>query len=150
MRLVADEQRAARDGAGVLAHAIAAPAIAAQPAADPSRADGGSAVIKANADLWITLAPGIEVKPLRVAAEKRSQTSLWRLAAGAVLPEHDHAAEEECLIVSGDMEWNGVRYGEGDFIVVRSGFHHTEMHSPNGAMLLIRGELQACLAQAFG
>jgi anti-sigma factor ChrR (cupin superfamily) len=128
---------------------VAAPATAAQPVADPNSPTGGSAVVKANANLWVTLAPGIEVKPLRVDAASGSQTSLWRLAAGAVLPEHDHGAEEECLIVSGDMEWNGVRYGEGDFIVVREGFHHSTMHSPNGATLLIRGELQACLAHAF-
>ena len=133
----------------VLAHALASPVAAAQPVADPARKNGGSDVIKSTADLWITLAPGIEIKPLRVDHEKRTQTSLWRLAAGAVLPEHDHHDEEECLIVSGDMEWNGVRYGEGDYIVVRSGYHHSTMHSPNGATLLIRGELQPCLAQAF-
>jgi len=134
----------------VLAHALAAPTPATQPIANPLTPDGGSAVVKADANLWITLAPGIEIKPLRVDHAQRSQTSLWRLAAGAVLPEHDHSAEEECLIVSGDMEWNGVRYGEGDFITVRSGFHHSTMHSPNGATLLIRGELQPCLAHAFG
>lgn len=128
---------------------IAAPAVSAQPVADPHSPAGGSAVVKADAGQWVTLAPGIEVKPLRIDAASGSQTSLWRLAAGAVLREHEHSAEEECLIVSGDMEWNGVRYGEGDFILVRSGFLHSEMHSPNGATLLIRGELQPCLAQAF-
>ena len=103
---------------------VAAPAAAKQPVADPNRPNGGSAVIKAGNDAWITLAPGIEVKPLRVDRANASQTSLWRLAAGAVLPEHDHSAEEECLIVSGDMEWNGVRYGEGDFIVVPRAVEH--------------------------
>ena len=133
----------------VLAHVFATPLPAAQPVADPSHPLGGSEVVRADADRWVTLAPGVDVKPLRVDREQGSQTSLWRLAAGAMLPEHDHGAEEECLIVSGDMEWNGVRYGEGDFIFVRSGFHHSEMHSPNGATLLIRGELQPCLAQLF-
>jgi anti-sigma factor ChrR (cupin superfamily) len=80
---------------------------------------------------------------------QRTHTSLWRMAAGASLPEHDHSAEEECLVISGAVDWSGERYGEGDYLLVQSGFRHTEIHSRDGATLLIRGELTARLEQVF-
>ncbi len=111
--------------------------------------DSGSCVIKAQAGTWVDLVPGVKIKALRVDRALRSQTSLWQMAPGACLPEHDHSAEEECLVVAGAVEWSGDTYSAGDYLLVRAGFHHTEIRSAGGATLLIRGELTAGLEQAF-
>lgn len=109
----------------------------------------GSVVVKAGSGDWTTLMPGVHIKALRVDPIARTHTSLWRLEPGAVLPEHDHHAEEECLVVAGSVDWSGATYAEGDYLLARPGFLHTEMRSMNGAMLLLRGELTSCLEQAF-
>lgn len=113
--------------------------IAARPAAPAGQ------VVKAGDGKWIALSTGVHIKALRVDAKAGTHTSLWRMDAGAVLPEHDHSAEEECLVIAGSVEWAGDRYLEGDYLVVPAEFHHTEIHSAMGATLLIRGELKACL-----
>jgi anti-sigma factor ChrR (cupin superfamily) len=109
----------------------------------------GSAVVKAGAGNWVNLIPGVSIKALRIDAQQRTHTSLWRLEPGAVLPEHDHHAEEECLVVAGSVDWSGATYVEGDYLLARPGFRHTEMRSTNGATLLLRGELTPSLEQAF-
>jgi anti-sigma factor ChrR (cupin superfamily) len=109
----------------------------------------GSAVVKAASGDWKALMPGVHIKALRVDAIARTHTSLWRLEPGAVLPDHDHRAEEECLVVAGSVDWSGETYVEGDYLLARPGFVHTEMRSTNGATLLLRGELTPSLEQAF-
>lgn len=108
-----------------------------------------SAVVKADAGTWIDMLPGIHVKALHVDRSAGTHTSLWRLAPGACLPEHDHSADEECLIVSGSVDWAGKTYGEGDYLFVGAGFHHSAMCATHGATLLIRGELTARLEHVF-
>jgi anti-sigma factor ChrR (cupin superfamily) len=115
------------------------------PAPQPS----GSEVVRAASGDWVHLISGVSVKALRIDTERRSHTSLWRLEPGAVLPEHDHHAEEECLVVAGSVDWSGATYVEGDYLLARPGFRHSEMRSTNGATLLLRGELTQRLEQAF-
>jgi anti-sigma factor ChrR (cupin superfamily) len=109
----------------------------------------GSVVVKAASGDWVHLFAGVSIKALRIDTEQRTHTSLWRLEPGAVLPEHDHYAEEECLVVAGSVDWSGATYVEGDYLLARPGFRHSEMRSTNGATLLLRGELTRSLEQAF-
>jgi anti-sigma factor ChrR (cupin superfamily) len=78
-----------------------------------------------------------------------TQTSLWQIAPGGVIPPHDHIGEEECLIVEGSIVWNGHEYHPGDFLLARPGAHHEPFVSPNGALLLIRSELTRHLEKLF-
>ena len=103
-------------------------------------------LVRADDGEWVKLLPKIYLKRLRVDRVRKSQTTLWRLEAGAVLPEHDHGKPEECLILDGSLLWDGNSYGKGDYLLAPVGLHHTPMTSPNGALLLIRGELTAELA----
>jgi anti-sigma factor ChrR (cupin superfamily) len=98
---------------------------------------------------WVKLLPMVYLKPLRIDREKREQTSLWRLEPGAVVPAHDHTADEECLVLDGKLLWDGVEYGRGDYLLARKGLHHTQFTSPTGALLMIRSELSPELEAVF-
>lgn len=93
--------------------------------------------------------PGIHIRPLRMDTVEGTQTSLWRLDAGAVVPAHDHVGEEECLILDGSIVWNDVEYHPGDFLLARQGAHHEPFVSPNGCLLLIRSELTPLIERLF-
>jgi anti-sigma factor ChrR (cupin superfamily) len=95
------------------------------------------------------LFPGVRIRPLRMDAVANTQTSLWRLEPGAVIPPHDHIGEEECLIMDGSIVWNGHEYTAGDFLLARPGAHHEPFVSPNGCLLMIRSELTPFIAKLF-
>jgi len=106
-------------------------------------------IIGANQGRWLPLLPKVKLKPLRVDLVGRTQTSLWRLEPGAVVPAHDHTAEEECLVLAGELLWDGVKYGRGDFLLAPAGLHHTPFSAPQGALLMIRSELTPHLERLF-
>jgi anti-sigma factor ChrR (cupin superfamily) len=98
-------------------------------------------LVRADEGEWVKLLPQVYLKRLNVDRVRKTQTALWRLDPGAVLPEHDHGQPEECLILDGSLLWDGATYGKGDYLLAPVGLHHTPMTSPNGALVLIRGEL---------
>ena len=87
---------------------------------------------------WYELLPGIRIKSLR--RDATSETTLWRVAPGAVVPPHAHRHEEECLILEGSLIHAGVEYFPGDYVFAAAGERHAAFTSPNGALFLIRGE----------
>ena len=97
-------------------------------------------VVRAAAGEWKKLLPGITVKTLHLDVQQGIQTSLWRLEPGARVPPHPHAKEEECLILEGSIVHDGVVYSQGDFLFAKPGERHQDFISPNGALLMIRGE----------
>jgi anti-sigma factor ChrR (cupin superfamily) len=89
--------------------------------------------------------PGIAVKVLRFDAT--TETTLWRLDAGASIPAHNHAHEEECYIVQGHIDYAGRSLGAGDYLLAAHGEHQDVIRSPSGALLLIRSERRFSLGK---
>jgi anti-sigma factor ChrR (cupin superfamily) len=56
---------------------------------------------------------------------------------GAVMPEHDHSGDEECMVLEGDMQVNGVAFGPGDFQVGYAGSHHPHVTTHGGCLCMI-------------
>ncbi len=83
---------------------------------------------------------GVYVKQLR--ADALSETGLWRLEPGAIIPAHSHKCEEECLVVSGSINYAGRTLIGGDFLGAAKDEHQGVITTTTGAMLLIRGELR--------
>jgi anti-sigma factor ChrR (cupin superfamily) len=106
-------------------------------------------VRKAADEVWLPLLPRVSIRPLRVEPTGKTQTSVWKLEAGAVLPEHPHCGEEECLVLDGSVLWDGLEYGKGDYLLAPAGSHHTEIATRTGALLLIRSDLSEPLAALF-
>lgn len=89
--------------------------------------------------------PGIQVKTLR--RDAQTETTLWRLAPGAVIPGHGHSAEEECVVVTGEIQYAGQSLRTGDYLRAVAGDIQSSIVSPTGALLLIRAELRPTLAR---
>jgi anti-sigma factor ChrR (cupin superfamily) len=98
----------------------------------------GMTVLRADEGEWRPILPGIRIKSLRKG--DGTETTLWRLDAGAVVPAHPHRHQEECLVLEGSVIQGGVEYLAGDFLLAEAGLPHDEFHSPRGALLMIRSE----------
>ena len=98
-------------------------------------------VVRADEGDWTPFLPGIHIKTLRRDPHSRTQTSLWRIDPGAIIPPHPHSSEEECLVLSGSVVHDGVQYRTGDYLLAAPGERHKTFTSPDGALLMIRGEL---------
>lgn len=97
-------------------------------------------VVRADEGEWMALLPGVRIKTLHVDREHGTQTSLWRLDAGARIPPHPHTKDEECLVLEGAITHDGVLYRQGDFLFTRPGLRHKDFVAPEGALLMIRSE----------
>lgn len=100
-----------------------------------------SRVVRADEGEWVPFVPGIRIKTLRRDEAGGTQTSLWRIDPGAVVPPHRHTREEECLVLEGSVLHDGVEYFAGDYLVAPPGERHEAFLSPRGALLMIRSEL---------
>lgn len=93
--------------------------------------------LRAKEGRWHTLGPGIDIKLLR--REAGSVSYLLRMAAGMRIPAHDHADDEECLVLEGDI-WLGKTHAfAGDYHLARRGIPHGELHTETGCLLFLRG-----------
>lgn len=90
---------------------------------------------------WHDILPGVSIKILRESAYESSQTTLWRLQAGAKVPRHQHGRDEECLVLEGSLVHAGTEYFPGDYLLTPAGMDHDYFVAPAGALFLIRGEI---------
>ncbi len=86
---------------------------------------------------WVVLMQGVELKLLREDAHSRS--FLLRMSPGSRLPPHEHALDEEALVLEGDATINGVLCRAGDYHLAPKGRPHDWLISENGCLLFIRG-----------
>lgn len=98
-------------------------------------------VVRKNAGEWRDILPGVSIKILREDYAEDSQTTLWRLEAGACVPRHQHSQNEECLVLEGSIVHEGIEYFTGDYLLSPVGMAHEHFIAPQGALFLIRGEI---------
>ena len=97
-------------------------------------------LLQAEEGQFVRVLSGVYVKQLRADAE--TETGLWRLEPGAIIPAHGHRHEEECLVVSGSISYSGRTLVGGDFLGAAKNEHQGVITTSTGAVLLIRGELR--------
>lgn len=85
---------------------------------------------------WVGLFPGVELKLLREDAQSRS--FLVRMAPGSELPGHAHPADEECLVLEGEVTLSGVLCRAGDYQLAPAGRDHDVVRSEPGCLLFVR------------
>ena len=92
--------------------------------------------VAADATPWQPFAPGIERKVLFQQAG--TFAFLLRLKAGAVIPAHEHASHEECLVLAGEVEIDGRVVRRDDFHFAPQGVRHTPIRARSAALLYLR------------
>jgi anti-sigma factor ChrR (cupin superfamily) len=139
-----DVEKLAREAARLLAESSEpqAPATAARgrllarvadyarlrPAADVRRDEGN----------WVESGvAGVTIRNLFHDGESRLSTYMVRMEPGARFPAHRHGADEQCLVLSGDIGWGDVVYRAGDFVAMGKGSSHPEIFTREGNTLLI-------------
>jgi len=81
--------------------------------------------------------PGIRMKVLALNRAQDTATILIDAAPGARFPAHHHGGDEECYVISGDVHTMGRTMGPGDFLHADVGTEHGELHTNNGALVLL-------------
>lgn len=103
----------------------------------PSVVPSGFSVSLANEGWQAYPLPGIRMKVLAVSRDQDKVTLLIVAAPGARFPAHHHGGDEECYIISGDVNTIGRRLGPGDFIHADAGTDHGELYTDTGALVLL-------------
>lgn len=85
---------------------------------------------------WMQIAPGVQFKVLH--DDGRMRSFLLRMAPGARLPAHGHAAEEACVVLEGSARLGDIEVRAGDFHLALPGSVHGEVTSRTGALLFLR------------
>jgi anti-sigma factor ChrR (cupin superfamily) len=84
--------------------------------------------------------PGCEVKPLLVDAKSGLATLLFKMAPGAVLPDHEHVLIEQTYVLEGSLADKdgpdaGIEVKAGEFVWRPAGSRHTAW-SPQGSTFI--------------
>lgn len=96
--------------------------------------------VAAGAGHWQPLGPGVAIKVL--AGHGAVASYLLRLAPGATLPPHRHAADEECVVLEGRVSvGRRLEIGPGGYHLAHRGALHATLSSHTGALLFLRGPL---------
>jgi len=106
-----------------------------------NQAEQSISTIRETEGEWLDVAPKLQMKVLRRDNKLNSQTALWKLEPGAIIPAHEHPVEEECLVIKGEINFADHVLHEGDFEVVPAGINHIEMQSKTGAIVLLRSDI---------
>jgi quercetin dioxygenase-like cupin family protein len=63
------------------------------------------------------------------------------MESGAIVPEHPHTLEEQCLVLEGEVWVGDHLLRSGDWHVAQPGSHHGNFSTRTGCLLLIKSEV---------
>jgi len=105
--------------------------------ASRSRHLPGTLTVRAAEGAWETIGEGLERKLLWAKGPNNRETFLVRMAPGAHYGGHEHADDEECYVISGDIVFDALTLHAGDYHLARRGAPHPAATSVGGCLLLI-------------
>ena len=100
-------------------------------------------LVPAGARRWHPNFPGVEVMPLWGNAAVTSM--LVRFAAGASVPDHAHAVDEDCLMLEGEMFLGDILLRPGDYQLAPAGGTHFGEMSDVGGTFFFHGAIDPVL-----
>ncbi|MFH0344819.1 MAG: cupin domain-containing protein [Chromatiales bacterium] len=91
-----------------------------------------------SAEGWMDFAPGIRFKILHRDENGRANSLLARLEAGVTFPPHLHTANEECLVLEGEITFDDITVRAGDYHFAPKGAAHPALTTRAGALIFLR------------
>ncbi|MEO9103213.1 MAG: cupin domain-containing protein [Burkholderiaceae bacterium] len=89
---------------------------------------------------WKPYAPQVE---RRVLWRRGAMAALlYRAAPGALVPQHAHGHDEECLVLRGEAFQDDCLLREGDYQLAPAGSSHMSGHTDVGAIFYIHGDIE--------
>ncbi len=101
----------------------------------------GTRTITLDAGVWETIGAGIERKVLHVNRIEKAEVIMVRMEKGSVLPEHEHAGDEHCVVLSGQLRVGGKTFGAGAYHFAEQGINHNPIIAETDAVFFIYGAL---------
>ena len=92
-----------------------------------------------DAGVWEAFVTGVERKVLHLDAASGRMSYFVRMKAGAQMPAHRHAADEHCVVLSGELSIGGVAFGAGAFHFASHGVVHGRITAVTDAVFFIHG-----------
>jgi anti-sigma factor ChrR (cupin superfamily) len=84
---------------------------------------------------WREIAPGIRSRVLYVDRANNRQSLLLKMEAGAEYHPHTHDADEEALVLEGDLWFGDLRLGPGDYHLATVASHHPVGRTEAGCLV---------------
>jgi anti-sigma factor ChrR (cupin superfamily) len=84
----------------------------------------GTKTARAAQARWREIAPGVRSRVLYVDRINNRQSLLLRMEAGATYYPHKHDADEEALVLEGDLWFGDLKLGPGDYHLATAASHH--------------------------
>ena len=100
-------------------------------------------ITHAQGQRWRPSFPGVEVLPLWGTNEITSM--VVRFAPGASVPDHPHAADEDCLMLEGEMFLGDILLRPGDYQLAPAGRGHFGETSDVGGTFFFHGAIDPVL-----
>jgi len=97
-----------------------------------------SVTIREDEGDWVTIAPGVQKKRLYLDDHAQKEAYLLDFKPGAGMPEHDHHATEDCLVLAGDFWIGDLQLKAGDFHAAFAPSQHLPCRSEHGCRLFIK------------
>ena len=105
-------------------------------------APDGTETLRGREMEWRNILPGVDMRVLRRDKENGIEMALYRMEPGSRFPPHEHAHDEECLVLAGEIHVGDHYVRAGDLHVAHAGAAHPVLGTDSGALLLIRSEIR--------
>lgn len=90
---------------------------------------------------WQESWPRVWMKVLKRDVSSGIQLALFRLEPGAIMPEHAHTKDEECVVIEGELTIGPLSLQSGDLHVAHPGTSHPAITTRRGALVFVRSEI---------
>ena len=95
----------------------------------------GTLTTRAGKATWFEIGPGIKGRLLHVDRTQNRQHLLIRMAPGATYQPHEHHADEQTLVIEGDLSFGGLDLKAGDFHAATPSSSHPPGRTVNGCLV---------------
>ena len=95
----------------------------------------GTLTKRAAAATWLEISPGIKGRVLHIDRAQNRQYLLIRMAPGASYHPHSHDADEQTLVIEGDLHFGDLELRAGDYHVATPATSHPPGRTVNGCLV---------------